>query len=163
MNIWFFLILLLVFSLVLGPIMMLRPKPAQKRKEALRQYAAGNGVRFTMRKLPKLKTDLDEPGISPVYYLAPTTQMQSLPTWVLMRTHYEHEGNFFRTWDFQGENRPDEKACSILREYLPNLPESVPVISQGKVGSCVFWSEKEDRELLDILIKLLKALQANVV
>ncbi len=163
MNIWFFLIVLLAFSLIIGPIALMRPKPAQMRKEALRKFAASKGVRFTMRKLPKLRTDTDEPGLSPVYYLAPTPQILGSPTWVLMRTHYEHEGNFFKTWDWQGEHRPCEQICDVLRESLPRIPESVSVISQGSAGSCIFWNEKEDLELLEMLIRLLKTLQASSI
>lgn len=159
MNIWFFVILILTISLILGPIAMLRPNPAQKRKEALRHYAAGKGVRFTMRKLPKLKTDMEEPGVSPVYYLAPDPQAPSLPGWILVRTQYEHEGNFYRAWDWYNDHRPSLAVREKLLDYLPNLPASVSVITQGEEGTSVLWSEKEDTAVLDVLIRMLNDLQ----
>ena len=58
MSIWFFIILILAFAIVLGPISMLRPNPAQKRKEQLRLHASKQGVRFSIRRLPALKTDI---------------------------------------------------------------------------------------------------------
>lgn len=160
MNIWFFVILILAISLILGPIAMLKPKPAQKRKEALRHYAASKGLRFTLRKLPKLKTDIEEPGVSPVYYLAPTAQIQVLPTWILVRTQYEHEGNFYRAWDWYNEHRPGQAVSEKLRDYLPQLPDSINVITQGEAGTSLFWSEKEGNDIVDLLVRMLGDLQA---
>lgn len=160
MNIWFFVILILTISLILGPIAMLKPKPAQKRKEALRQYAASKGLRFTLRKLPKLKTDIEEPGVSPVYYLAPTAQLQLLPTWILIRTQYEHEGNFYRAWDWLNEHRPSQTVSGKLRDYLSQLPDSINVITQGEAGTSVFWNEKEGNDIVDLLVQMLSELQS---
>lgn len=147
----------------MGPISMLRPKPAQRRKENLRLMAAQQGVRFGLRKAPRLKTDMEDPEPAPAYFIAPTSQTQVLPTWTLMRTGYEHEGNFYRDWDWNGEYRPSAEISQLLREYLANLPESVTLISQGEAGTCLLWSEKEGAELLNVLIKLLKELQASAV
>lgn len=160
MDIWFFIILLLAIALVVGPISMLRPKPAQRRKEALRMQAARQGVRFGMRKLPKLKTATEEPVAMPIYYLAPGAKMQAMPTWILMRTAYEHEGNFFRDWDWHGEQRPPVEICDMLRTYLSGLPPSVAAITQGEAGTCVYWTEQEGPELLDALVKMLKDLHS---
>lgn len=145
----------------MGPISMLRPKPAQRRRENLRVHAAQQGVRFGLRKAPRRRTDMGEPEPTPAYYIAPAPQTQPLPTWTLMRTGYEHEGNFYRDWDWNGEYRPSAEINKLLRDYLAGLPESVTLISQGEAGTCVLWSEKEDLEVLNVLIRLLKDLQAN--
>lgn len=163
MNIWFFVILILAISLVLGPIAMLRPNPAQKRKEALRQYATKLGLRFTLRKLPKLKTDMEDPGMSPVYYLTPTAAMQVLPTWILVRTQYEHEGNFYREWDWHNEIRPNQTVRAKLMDYLPKLPGSIAVITQGEAGTSLFWGEKGDKDILDLIASALNDLQAAAI
>lgn len=160
MNIWFLVILIFAIALIIGPIAMMRPKPAQRRKEALRMHAAKHGVRFGMRSPPKLKTAMEEPSPSPVYYLAPTAALQSQPNWMLVRTDYEHEGNFYNTWDWHGSQRPGPSIIALLRDWLPRLPTSVTVISQGDAGTYVYWSEKEGIELLDTLIKLIRELQA---
>ncbi len=161
MNIWFFVILILAVSLVLGPIAMLRPNPAQKRKEALRHYATEKGLRFTLRKLPMLKTDMEEPGVSPVYYLSPLAAMQSLSTWILVRTHYEHEGNFYRDWDWHDENRPNQSVREKLLDYLSQLPDSITVVAQGEAGTSIFWSEKGDKEIVDLIARMLNDLQVT--
>ncbi|WP_062061900.1 hypothetical protein [Cellvibrio sp. OA-2007] len=158
MNIWFFIILIVVIALVIGPISMLKPSPGQKRKEQLRTYASTRGVRFSMRKLPPLKTDMDQPATLPVYYLPPPSKIQEVPEWILMRTPYVHESNFYLAWDWQTDVRPSVATCDLLRVYLPQLPESVPAISCGNMGICIFWQEKEAVETLDRLIEMLRGL-----
>lgn len=155
MSIWFFIMLIVAFALVLGPISMLRPNPAQKRKEQLRLYASKQGLRFSMRRLPALKTDTDQPMAIPIYYLPPQSKILDVPEWILMRTRYVHEGNFYLEWDWQSTVRPKDTTCTLLKAYLPQLPESVSAISFGGLGSCVFWSEKEGVEMLDLLIEML--------
>lgn len=158
MNIWFFIILIVALALALGPISMLKPSPAQKRKENLRLYASQRGVRFTLRRPPVLSTDIEQAIPMPVYYLPPIAKAPMETEWILMRTHYEHEGNFYQEWDWQTKARPDDAICQCLAEYLPILPDSVIAISQGRLGTCVFWSEKEDKETLARLIDMMEKL-----
>lgn len=142
MSIWFFVMLIVAGVLVLGPISMLRPSASQRRKEQLRVRAHARGIRFTMRRLPALKTDTEQRLAMPVYYLPPKTTAIDVPEWILMRTPYEHEGNFHRDWAWQTPVRPNERVSTLLKIYLPRLPQSVAAISHGPLGICVFWSEK---------------------
>lgn len=159
MNIWFFVILVLVLAVVVGPISMLRPSPAQRRREQLRMHASKQGVRFSMRLLPGLKTDIDQPAAMSVYYLPPPPKAREMPEWILMRTTYAHEGNFYQEWDWQTQARPDDASCQLLRTYLPQLPLSVPAISASNLGISVFWQEGEGIEILDLLIEMLTKLR----
>lgn len=164
MNIWFFVILVIALALVIGPVSMLRPSPAQRRKEQLRLHAAKLGLRFSMRQLPLLKTDLEASAPIPVYYLPPQAKPLVATEWILMRTRYVHEGNFYLEWDWQSDARPSDAVCALLKLYLPQLPASVPAISQGNLGTCVFWQEKEGEETLDQLVEMLTQLhQASSV
>lgn len=159
MNIWFFIIVIVALAMVIGPITMLRPSPAQKRKEELRMHAASKGLRFSMRRLPALKTDMDQSAAPvPAYYLPPQAKSATTTEWVLMRTSYAHEGNFYQEWDWQGGQRPDSAVSDLLKEYLPKLPLSVSAVTHENLGTCVFWSEKEGVETLDLLIEILKNL-----
>lgn len=155
MSIWFFILLIVACALVLGPISMLRPNPAQKRKEQLRLYATKKGLRFNMRRLPALKTDTDQPAVTPIYYFPPQSTSREVSEWILMRTRYEHEGNFYSEWDWQTDTRPSDATCTLLKTYLPRLPESVLAISHGGLGVCAFWTEKEGEETVDLLIEML--------
>lgn len=158
MNIWFFVILIIAVALVLGPVSMLKPNPTQKRKEQLRLRAKAAGLRFSWRRLPRLKTDIDQAGNAPVYYLPPSPALLSEPDWMLVRTAYEHEGNFDKTWDWHNAVRPPEPISALLKTFLPEMPESVRAITQGSSGTCVFWLEREDEQALATIIQLLKQL-----
>jgi hypothetical protein len=162
MNLWFFVLLVVTIALVLGPISMLRPNPAQKRKEQLRMQASAQGIRFGMRRLPARKTDMEQPPVLPVYFLPPPTTMQSMDDWVLMRTEYEHEGNFYKEWDWQGNARPIPQVSEQLASILSTLPHSVPAIAQGKSGTCIFWRETEGEEVLIAVIAVLRNLDALI-
>lgn len=162
MNLWFFVLLVVTIALVLGPISMLRPNPAQKRKEQLRMQASAQGIRFGMRRLPARKTDMEQPPVLPVYFLPPPTTMQSMDDWVLMRTEYEHEGNFYKEWDWQGNARPIPQVNEQLTSILSTLPHSVPAIAQGKSGTCIFWRETEGEEVLIAVIAVLRNLDALI-
>jgi hypothetical protein len=160
MDIWFFVILVIAMALVLGPVSMLRPKPAQKRRENLRLYASQKGVRFTLQRPPRLATDMEQPIPMSVYYLPPVDKAQVEKEWILMRTHYEHEKNFYQEWDWQSPAQPNEQIRQYLKEYLPTLPASVIAITQGKLGTCVFWSEREDKEQLDLLVEMMEKIRS---
>lgn len=155
MNIWFFVILIVACAIVLGPIAMLRPSPAQRRRENLRLHASKMGVRFSMRQLPLLKTDMEKPTPTPVYYLPPQDKSRAIPEWILVRTRYEHEANFYHEWDWQSDVRPTTAVCACLKRYLPQLPASISAVSQGGLGTCMFWSEKEGVATLELIIKIL--------
>lgn len=163
MNVWFFVLLIFIFALVLGPVAMLRPKPGQKRREQLRLQASSQGVRFGMRRLPARKTDMEAPPVSPVYFLPPPSALQSMADWVLMRTDYEHEGNFYKEWDWQGDARPAAAISETLKCLLPELPLSISVIIQGKSGTCIFWRETEGEETLMKVIEILRSLDKLAV
>lgn len=158
MNIWFFIIVIVAFAMVIGPIAMLRPSPTQKRKEQLRLHAASHGLRFSMRRLPALKTDMDQAVAMPAYYLPPKAKPGVNPEWILMRTSYAHEGNFYQEWDWQSDQRPIGSVVELLKKYLPKLPLSVLAITNENLGTCAFWSEKEGIETLDMLIEMLNKL-----
>jgi hypothetical protein len=154
------LIIVVTVALILGPAMMLFPKPEQRRREQLRLKARNAGLRFTMRKLPALKTDMEPPGAMACYYVPPAEQSLLIKEWALMRTGYEHEGNFYRAWDWAGEHRPTLAVQTFLQQQVPALPDSVKAITYGAAGITVFWNEKEGEDFLPTLVVLLQGLQA---
>jgi hypothetical protein len=156
MSIWFFVLLILVLASILGPLSLLRPSPAQRRKEVLRQLAHQSGFRFALRRLPKQATDMEEPAALPVYYLPPDPKVNAENDWMLLRTSYAHDANFYQEWAWQADKEASAEVMDILKKYLPSLPNSVKAISQGTLGTCVYWSEQEDEKMLQHLLTLLR-------
>jgi hypothetical protein len=136
---------------------MLKPHPAQQKKEQLRMQAHASGLRFTMRSLPKLATDMEAPLLSSVYYLPPKTLPENVRDWMLRRTAYAHEGNFYQDWDWQGDGRANHTAQTILKVYLPQAPAGLKAITAGNDGVSIYWDEKNGEELLPDLVKLMEA------
>lgn len=153
------LIMLVVLALILGPVTMLIPKPEQRAREQLRLRARQLGLHFTLRRLPAQKTDMEQRQPMECYSLAPTKQSGSVIEWTLMRTSYAHEGNFYREWDWAGENKPNPDVMRLLERQVPHLPESVKALGVDRSGVHIFWTEKEGDGFLDSLVNLLREIQ----
>lgn len=156
---WLIIILIVTVALILGPLAMLKPNPAQKRREDMRMQAHQLGLRFMMHSLPKLSTDMESPTPMPVYYLPPKTLGEDPRDWTLIRTAYEHDGNLYRDWDWQGAGRPSTQVQNILKSHLPNLPQGVRAIIEGHQGVCIYWDEKGGENLVPLIAKILQELQ----
>lgn len=159
MKLSLMIIVAIAASLVMGPIMMLRPNPAQRRKEKLRAIARQQGVHFSLRNIPQQADELEPSAAVPVYFLAPKIQNQA-SNWMLLRTNYTHDIHFLGIWAWQDDVQAASAECEVLRRYLPQLPDSVRAVSGGGQGVSVYWTEREDEPVLTVIIELLAALNA---
>lgn len=158
MSIALIVILIVTVSLILGPLAMMRPDPVQKNKENLRMLARASGVHYSIRNLPKQADEQNAPEPSPVYF-APPSETQNTPSWMLVRTGYEHEMHFLGWWAWQGETRATDAELAVLKDHLQALPDSVRAISAGGKGVCVYWSEKGGELVLQQILNLIGALK----
>jgi len=126
----------------------------------MRLLARSKGALYSLRRLPPLKTDMEQSAAVPVYTIAPSEQMMTKDEWILRRTNYSHDVNFFKEWDWANENRPPASVQDFLLKRLVHLPASVVGFSAGHTGTAVFWTEEGDEQLLLELIDFLKHLQA---
>lgn len=161
MNIGLIIIVIVVVSLILGPIRMMQPSPEQKKREKLRLVARSKGVHFAMRNLPQQADEQEAPGLMPVYFLPPT-KSQTEKGWMLVRANYEHEIHLLGWWAWLNEARPSEAELDILRAHLPSAPESVRALSAGTEGICVFWAEQGGDAALEQVVQLLEELKNAV-
>jgi hypothetical protein len=158
MSIALIVILIITVSLVLGPLAMMRPDPVQKNKEKLRMLARASGVHYSIRNLPKQADEQAAPEPSPVYF-SPPSETQNTPSWMLVRTSYEHQIHFLGWWAWQGESRATATELAVLTDHLQDLPDSVRAISAGGKGACVYWSEKGGEPVLLQILSLISALK----
>lgn len=151
------IILLVVIGFILGPVMMLRPNPVQKRREQWRSMARARGIHFSMRKLPQQADETEAPEAIPVYFFAPKKAAQG-DNWLLLRTNYPHDLNFLGWWAWQGENRPGATELAVLEQQLPEIPSTVKALSSGQQGASIYWTETGPEgdllRILDVLEKL---------
>ena len=158
MSIALIVILIVTVSLILGPLAMMRPDPVQKQKENLRLLARQNGVHYSIRNLPKQADEQQAPDPSPVYF-SPPSETQTAPSWMLLRTGYEHEMHFLGWWAWQGDSRANSSELAVLNQHLQALPDSIRALSAGGKGVCVYWNEKGGEPVLQQILALIAALK----
>jgi hypothetical protein len=156
----FILVLILVVAVIVAPIIALKPRGKQSRIEKMRLLARTKGALYSLRRLPPLKTDMEESAVLPVYTIAPSEKMMVMDEWILRRTEYSHDVNFFKEWDWANEHRPPQAVQDFLLKGLVNLPASVVGFSAGHTGVAVFWTEEGDEQTLLELIDFLNHIQA---
>lgn len=155
----FFWVLLGVIAFILAPIIALKPRGKQSRLEKLRLLAREKGARYSMRRLPPLKTEINNPEVRTVYSIQPAKQLVNQPEWILRRTDYTHDVNFFKDWDWANEHRPIQSVQTFLIQRLDDLPESVVGISAGGAGISFFWKEETDEQTLLKMLDFLRQIQ----
>jgi hypothetical protein len=158
MNIGLIIIVIVVIALILGPIRMMQPGPAQKNREKLRLAARARGVHFALRNIPQQADEQTAPSPLPVYFISPGKN-QTEKGWMLVRANYEHEVNFLGWWIWQNETRPSSAELEVLKIRLPELPKFVRALSSGSEGICLFWEEQGGEAVLEQVIQLLEALK----
>ena len=155
---WLIIIMVIAFSLVVGPIMMLRPDPLQQKKERMRMMAYEKGIRFSVKNLPQQVSEIEKQAPVSVYFFAPNKKCKD-SDWLLLRTNYAHEMHFLNCWAWQSSERATPAEQAVLEHYLPLLPASVRAGSVGSLGVCVYWFERGGEQVLVQIIELLEALK----
>lgn len=161
MSIGLILILIFVVALILGPIRMMQPSPAQKNREKMRLAARNRGVHFSMRNIPQQADQQEKPSPIPVYFLPPS-KSQIEKGWMLVRAGYEHEINFQGWWAWQNDVRPTNAELEVLQALLSTVPDSVRALSSGSEGVCVFWEERGGDAALESILGLLTSLKGAI-
>lgn len=156
----FILVLVLVVAFIVAPIIALKPRGKQSQLENMRLLARSKGVLYSLRRLPPLKTDTQQSDALAVYTLSPNEKISGVDEWILRRTQYAHDLNFFNVWDWANEHRPPESIQQFLLKRLFNLPASVVGISAGHNGVAFFWKEEGDEQTLLEMIDFLQHIRA---
>jgi hypothetical protein len=162
MSIGLIVVLIIAFSLVVGPMMMMRPNPAQKLKEHMRSLARAKGVHYSLRNIPRQADEIEPSAATPVYFFPPL-KTQDTAGWMLIRANYEHEINFLGTWAWHGDARANAAEQAILNAQLPALPDSVRAVSAAGQGVSVYWNEIGGEEVLQQVLGLLESLKQAVI
>lgn len=147
------IVVLLVVAMIVGPLAMMRPTPAQKRRDSLRLAARELGLGVGFKRLPARATDTAEPESVPVYSL----QVKGGSHWLLVRSDYAHEMHLLQWWQPVGAPAP-EAVTAYLREFLPKLPSDVAALGGQSSQLQVFWKERGDAEVVASIAEFLRGL-----
>lgn len=155
MNTVVIVVIVLVVAMILGPVAMLRPSSAQKRKSALRQGARELGLYVGVRRMPARATDTQPPEHLPVYCVP----AKAMPSWCLVKTAYAHDLNYEQWWQ-PLKQKPPVAVEQKLTNILKSLPNGVECISSTEQELAIFWKERGDFEAVKVLADVLNTLKA---
>lgn len=158
MSFWTIVILILIGSMMFGPILMVQPSPRDKRQAQLRARATDYQLRVSINAMPRQATDMEAPGQTPVYTLH-HRRGGAAPQWQLVRGSYEHERQFLGRWRWQTNARPSAAELEVLRNWLPQLPDSVLAVGASSGGWYVYWTEQEGEPVMARIAEGLGALK----
>ncbi|WP_020210397.1 hypothetical protein [Gilvimarinus chinensis] len=162
MNSITIIIIILVAAMVIGPVAMMRPSPAQKRREAIRAYAFKQGLGVTVRRPPQIPTDLDAPSLLPAY----TIKIKGGEGWALRRASYKHESHVAQHWHLvQGALSASSEA--FLNARLPDLSARIVAITSATGELAVLWHESHEpadvEGVRNFLVALAEVEQARII
>ena len=137
-----------VLSLVIGPVMLMQPTPAQRREAGLRNKALEQGLRVQLLPLPTgMVNRTSQTGVC---YSLTWPSVKSMPlTWGLMRKNFEHDLHVFGVWDWY--IKPDNEELVDLLSRLSKVPDKVYAITCSPQNLGCYWSEMgQDDDVEDI-------------
>jgi len=128
----------LAIALALGPVMMLRPSKSQQYISKLRTLAATKGL------IVQTCVDPDHlgSGLCHYYLRLPSEMLEA--SWALHKLSYEHEGHFYREWDWQnGEYKGlGDEVNSAIKACLDSISPAFRAIAMTKLGLYVCCAER---------------------
>jgi len=152
---WKLLLFIVIgFSLVLGPIMMMRPKPHEAKRERWRMQLRSLGMHFSLRGLP---SESDSSGDLFGVYTVITGKPTQETGWTLVKVDYEHALHCCGVWEWQNQHRPNDEMLKTLDEKLPSLSPYVKAITGSDSGVSLFWTEQGDDRDFATVVDFLKA------
>jgi hypothetical protein len=145
------LIMLLVFAMLVGPVMMLKPSRRQQQLAALRQEAAQLGLSVELETVG---------GRNLAAYQAQwpreDEQKFSGEGWALEKAEYAHEIHFDGHWQWRGSNVAPAPLHDLLHEALRSLPANIHTIEATRLGLRCAWTETGGSRELRLIAEWLK-------
>ncbi|WP_439134161.1 hypothetical protein [Pseudomaricurvus sp.] len=134
------IICLAAVALILGPILLMQPTPAQRRQASLRKLAMDYGLRVHLQPYPDAAEGDWHTKTIPSYCLPWADIKDARNAWVLVKTKYEHGLHFYGRWDW--DKKADRVQYDSLKQCLDTVPERVIAVSSGPQGLCCYWDER---------------------
>lgn len=131
------IITVLAVIMLIGPVMMLRPSPLQKKQAALRQIASEQGL------LVSGGQTLNN-GIYVVNYVLPNKDANnSRVEWCLKRQKFAHEAHYLEDWDWlEAPKLSVFKNEKEVKDLLSAFSGDFYSVCVDRLGVSVGWSEK---------------------
>ncbi|VUD66263.1 hypothetical protein TDB9533_03544 [Thalassocella blandensis] len=151
---WIFIVL--AVAMVVGPVMMIRPSPSQKKRAALRTQASQTGL---VVKLASTDSSEAKGGVRAAYYSLPVSDpsKKKLTLWSLKKMPYAHDIHFSQQWDWEGKDKAEPRHWNLLQQTLNELPDSITGLGVNAMGVFYLWDEKYEQGNEKAVLERLKA------
>src|SRR5690554_339001 len=149
MSIGLVVILLLVFGMMTWPILLLKPRPEQKKREALYAKAAALGLKIQHRA-PVLPSIIQERYRHLAYNISFS---KAIAHGVLDKTYIALRNPETNEWFWPNKERPHAAILQALLNDYANLPASCLAVEHGLNHTTLFVADKQlDIDALPALI-----------
>ena len=145
------LIIFIAVAMVLAPITLMMPSPAQKKQAILRERARERGLMVNIVDLPqshrqKVRQEAAQQGVSYTLRIA-RKKGQTRPLWFFWREEPLDE-------PAAGKIPPDAifEELKVLRE---DMPADIVGLESTEAGYCVYWRERGSTDTVDYIAGLL--------
>ncbi|HEY8569427.1 hypothetical protein [Microbulbifer sp.] len=148
-------VIIFAITLVVGPVMWLKPSSRDKKLAELRQRAASAGLKVQIQPLPESQGA----GTAAVYFSQWRNPRRLQSGWGLELQRMSHELNFDGVWDWRKKREAPEAAKPSLKELISLLPADATAIFANDAGLGVQWRERSGGAGLDAIIHALGAVR----
>lgn len=153
MDSWIPLIfIVLAVAMAVGPVLMLKPNKYLQRLAGLRTKALSLGLRVHM-----LPLEGESEQVSAYCHQWDKKDADRKP-WLLRRTSYAHELNFYNEWAWQKGMEADACWHQKISSILDNAPSQLLAIGKGPQGLCCYWNERGGEAVLNSISDILAEL-----
>ncbi len=148
MGIGTIVIIILVVALAMGPVMLAMPSKRQSYLARLRASAQRKGFYVQLTQLTLGPAEGDKLRLAA--YRLMWDQKVKLPSWRLLRKHYEHDFHFQGAWDWEGPTVTlSQQVEGWLKKHLNELPDSVKGVGADNNGVTLYWLEQGGEAVLE--------------
>ncbi|GAA5317228.1 MAG: hypothetical protein AseanaTS_24320 [Candidatus Pelagadaptatus aseana] len=158
------IICLAALALILGPIMLMQPTPAQRRETRLRNAALKRGLRVHYQPIPKGSDHNSGSRKQAVTYCLPWHEQDDIRNvWVLIKKSFVHDLHVFGDWDWlQSPSHMPEGFVTELEQGVNCLPGNVYALCSGPQGLCCFWNELGSENDVEAIADWLEQTAASI-
>ncbi|WP_181954058.1 hypothetical protein ACONUD_04320 [Microbulbifer harenosus] len=149
------IIIIFAVTLVIGPVMWLKPSSRDKKLADLRQRAASSGLKVQIQPLPESQGK----GTAAVYFSQWRNPRRLQSGWGLELQRMPHDLNFDGVWDWRNKREAPEVAKPSLKELVSMLPADATAIFANDAGLGVQWQERSGDRGLDAILHALSAMR----
>lgn len=147
MSFWLLIFIFLIISMIVGPIMLMRPSKRMKRIAALRQKAAMEGLRVRLDQYQNTSVT--------VYSLVVKRPKEAVK-WQLIKQSYIHEIHFYNQWQFVNNTPPFLSTQSDkLKQFIDKLNDSFVGLEARGDSVGIWWDESFESGSVDEVKELL--------